>query len=211
MNIITLGGYKIRPVVLLVQERNDKTEFILHELALRGIHPDQFNGFSGDFSGLGTKFTYELDDPGGGWNIGAKPVATWLSMYSMLSALNMLSDDYFMVMEWDARFQTDWVIRTDKALRDVPKDFDMLYIGSCCAERAHRNHIAGDVWDVKWPMCNHATIIARKCIPDILRTQRKVYAPWDISLMLHTFKVVPMKIYTVLPRIVDQFDTNLQP
>ena len=46
--------------------------------------------------------------------------------------------------------------------------------------------------------------------PAVLETQRKVYAPLDISLALHTFSQEKLKVLTLLPRCVDQFDTSLQ-
>ena len=211
MKILTLGGLRIRPVVIVLQERPEKTGFILRELNSKGIYPDEFNGFNSTDSGLETRHPYELDSPGSGWNIGRKGVGIWLSQYSLLSALLWQPDDYFLILEWDAKFAPDWAGRTDKAIRGTPKDFDMLYLGSCCAQGPNKKHISGDVWEVNWPMCNHATIVAKKAIMDILRTQRKVYAPWDISLLLHTFEQTKKKVYCVLPRIVDQFDTVLQP
>lgn len=211
MKILDLNGTKIRPVVVVVSEKEERTNFILKELATRGIYPDVFNGFSSDLSGLVTKHTYELDNPGGGHLIGPKCVSTWISFYAMWSALNMLDDQFFLTMEWDAKFDKDWIPKTIDALKHAPKDFDMLLLGSCCTSKKPMTHIGGNVWNVRWPLCGHATIIAKKCIPKLLATQRKVYAPLDISLVLHTFEQAKLGVYTVLPRIVDQFDTFLPP
>jgi hypothetical protein len=204
---VIIGDYKIRPFVVGLQEMPERTSFIQSHFKDVGIEAEVFNGIHAIDSGLRTTHCYEVDAPGSGWNIGLKPVATWLSFYMMWSAMNLLPDEYFMTLEWDAKFQPDWRARTEAALRDVPKDFDLLLLGSCCCADRPKTQIAGDVWEVKYPQCGHATIVAKKALPIILRTQRKVYAPLDISLVFHTMPL--LKVYTVLPRIADQFNTKI--
>ena len=199
----------MRTFVVTLQEMPEKWKFIQNHLCERGISAEPFNGIHGVTSGLRTVFPYERDAPGSGWNCGVKPVATWLSFYMLWSALNLLDNPYFMTCEWDAKFPENWRERTEAALRDVPMDFDLLYLGSCCCGEAPKNHIRGEVWDVRWPLCGQATIVAKKALPVMLRTQRKVYAPLDISLLLHTLPM--LKVYTVLPTIVTQFNTDLKP
>lgn len=205
-----LGPYNIRAFVLTVQELPQRTAFIQRHFAERGIEAEEFNCFSAVESGLKTVHPYEFDAPGSGWNIGPKGVCMWLSQYMLWSAMNVCPDTHFLQLEYDSKFEPDWRERTEAALRDAPPDFDMLYIGSCCAGDAkHKVQVKGEVWDVRWPLCSHAIIIAKKALPTLLRTQRKVYAPIDISLTFHAFG--HLKIYTVLPRIADQWDTVLKP
>jgi len=204
-----IGKYKIRPFVVTVPEMPERTAFIMNHFKCSGIQAEEFHGISGSLSGVETTHTYDLDNPGTNWRIGAKPTATWLSFYMLWSALNLLPDSHFLTMEWDAKFEPDWLSRVTAALNDVPPDFDMLFIGSCCCAGKIQKHIRGQVYDVRYPVCGHATIVAKKAIPVLLRTQRKVYAPLDISLLLHTLPL--LKVYTVLPRIVDQFNTVIPP
>jgi hypothetical protein len=204
-----IGKYNIRPFTVVLQELPEKEAFIRKHFMHVGMESEYFNGISADVSGLRTLFPYEVDAPGSGWNMGSKPVATWLSFYMLWSAMNLLPESHFWQLEWDCHFPNDWRPRVEKALNDVPPDFDLLFIGSCCAENKPRTQIAGDVWEVKYPVCGHSTIIAKKALPIMLKTQRKVYAPLDISLAFHTLPL--LKTYVVLPRICDQFNTELQP
>lgn len=165
------------------------------------IHAEKF--------GLRTLFPYEVDNPGSGFNMGAKPTGIWLGHYMLWGALNLLPEDLFMVLEIDAKFESGWHSRISQALSDVPRDFDMLYPGSCCCGGRQKTHVKGEVYEVKYPMCTHCYIVAKKALPVLLRTQRKCYAPIDISMNFHSHP--EMKVYTVLPRIVDQFETNIQP
>ncbi len=204
-----LGDYNIRAFVVVVPEENHRTLFIQSHFKDVGIEAEEFSAISANESGLVTVHPYEVDNPGSGWKIGPKPTSCWVSFYMLWSALNLLPDEYFLTLEWDAQFPTDWKERTDRALRAVPKDFDMLFLGSCCCGDQSKTHISDEIYDVRYPQCGHATIIAKKALPVILRTQRKVYAPIDISLKFHTLP--QLKVYTVLPRIVNQFSTVLPP
>ena len=94
-----------------------------------------------------------------------------------------------------------------QAVKDTPSDFDFLFLGSCCCKDAPKTHVKGDVWDVRYPQCNHSQIIARKAMPTLLRTQRRFYAPADISLAANAFP--HLKVYTLLPRCADQSDTKI--
>lgn len=204
---LQLGTYNVRPFCVTVQEKPEKWEFIRKHFAEFGVVAESFGGISGSVSGLKTIHTYEADSPNSGWTVGPKAVATWLSFYMLWSAMNFMEDEYFWVLEWDCQFHSDWRERSEAALRNTPKDFDMLYLGSCCCSDLPKTHIAGEVFEVKYPQCGHSTIIAKKAIPTLLQTQRKVYAPLDISLKLHTLG--HLKVFTVLPRIFDQFNKVL--
>lgn len=204
---MNIGSYKIRPFVVTLQEMPEKERFIMAHFKERGIEAEPFNGISAAVSGLKTTHPYEVDAPGSGWNIGPKPVATWLSFYMLWGALNLLPDQHFLTLEWDCCFPENWRQRTEAALRDVPPDFDVLFLGSCCAMDKPKTHVAGEVWDVRYPMCGHATVIAKKALPVLLRTQRRVYAPLDISVA--AWSLPELKTFTVLPRIAGQFDTNI--
>ena len=206
---MNIAGYNIRPFVVVLQEMPEKEAFIQSHFKSMGIEAEPFNGISAAVSGLLTEHCYEIDNPGSGWKIGAKPVATWLSFYMLWSAMNLLPESHFFQLEWDCQFPGDWVQRVDLALRDTPPDFDMLYIGSCCAQDRVKRHIKGSVYEAHWPQCGHSVIIAKKALPVLLRTQRKVYAPLDISLTFHSLPL--LKVYTVLPRICNQFSTIIPP
>lgn len=204
-----LGPYNLRAFVVTLQELPEKEAFIMRHFKARGLEVEPFNGIHGDTAGLKTIFPYERDAPGSGWNIGIKPVATWLSFYMLWSALQYMPETHFLTLEWDCHFPDNWRERAERALRDVPPDFDLLYLGSCCAQDKPKRHVAGEVWEVKYPLCGHCTVVAKKALPVMLATQRKVYAPLDISLLLHTMPL--LKVFTVLPRIANQFEKEIAP
>jgi hypothetical protein len=202
-----LSGYNIRPFLITVPEAQDRTDFIMRHYAAVGFETEIFNGISSRDSGLVTTHTYEVDNPGSGYKIGKKEVAGWLSFYMAWSAMNFMPETHFWTTEFDCEFQPNWRERVEKALKDVPKDFDLLFVGSCCTKGKPMKHIAGDVFQMNQPQCGHSTIIAKKALPVMLATQRKVYGPLDVNLAAHT--LAHLKVFVILPRVCTQFSTYI--
>lgn len=166
-------------------------------------------GINAPVAGLATSHPYERDHPGSGFRMGSKPTGIWLSHWMAWNILLRYPDDRFLVLETDAKFQEGWQIKFAQALQDAPSNFDFLHIGHCCMEGHPRTHVKGDVWESKHAQCTHAYIVRRACLPFMLRTIRKCYAPIDIQMQLECFP--HLLTYAVMPRIVDQFNTVLSP
>jgi hypothetical protein len=213
-----LGPLNVRPFVMIVPEFPEKTVAIQKHLREIGIEAEEFPCFCAydklaapaePVSGLTTLHTYEVDAPGSGYRIGPKGVALCVSFLTFWTMAMFLPEDHFFFIEWDALFDPNWRERAEQALRDVPPDFDFLFLGSCCCEGKPTTHVKGEIYDVRYPMCNHAQIVAKKAMPTLLRTQRKIYAPADISLAFHAFP--HLKVYTLLPRCANQSNTIIPP
>lgn len=186
------------------KERREKASQHFRE---RGIHAKFFDGVHAEKMGIKTVLPYERDNPGSGFNMGFRCTGCWLSHFMLWSALNMMYEDAVVICEDDVKWHPDWHERFSKALGDVPQDWDMIWVGSCCTADKPKTLIAGDVYDCRYPLCTHAYCVAKKALPTILQTQRdaRVYAPLDCSLVFHTFP--KLKVYTILPRLCDQWDT----
>lgn len=211
-----LGNLNVRPFVMVVPEFPEKTAFIQNHLRAVGIEAEEFPCICAydpktglPLAGLTTTHTYEVDNPGSGYCIGHKPVSLMVSFITFWTMAMFLPDEYFLFIEWDAQFAPDWRLRSERAIADTPPDFDFLFLGSCCCKGKPQRQVKGEVFEVKYPMCNHAQIIAKKAMGTLVRTQRKIYAPADISLAFHAFP--HLKVYTLLPRCVNQFGTIIPP
>lgn len=143
--------------------------------------------------------------------IGDKKVAGNLSQYLCFSVMNGMDHTHFMFMEGDVRFVDGWEARLEQAMKDVPEDFDWLFVGSCCAADKEPLHVKGDIYEFpyrgpeKWnyyPQCSHCFIVAKKALQLLIDTNRDVANPSDVSVIINSFP--SMKVYAVLPRIADQ-------
>lgn len=168
-----------------------------------------FSSINAQLAGLATSHKYEVDHPGTGFRVGYKITGIWLAHVVLWMHLARLSDDKFLILEDDAQFPPDWEERVNKALSEVPGDFDFLHIGHCCIEGHPRTHVAGEVYDSKHMQCTHAYILSRKAIPFLLRTIRKCWAPIDAQLVFEAFP--HLRTFAVVPRIVAQFNTVIPP
>jgi hypothetical protein len=167
------------------------------------------------------RFFYGLDGPRSkltgtvvneGRLIDSRRMGNWLSQRALWAACLLLPDEPMLLLEDDAEFPLDWEPRFERAVRDAG-DFEILFIGSCCAENKPRTHIAGNVYEVRWPMCTHAYVVSgHKVLEKLIDVQDQLpcYTHMDISMQLHSLP--KLRTYTVLPRIVGQFDTpDLEP
>ena len=189
----------------------------------RGIGPrTYFHAVHGERQGLTTTQPYNLDHPGSGWIMGPRPLGCWLAHRMLWAALQMRGDAPdagYTVLEQDALFPADWQGYHDGVLRDLPADWDVVYLGSCCCEHRKKGLVKGNVYEVHYPLCTHAMLLRARALPVLIDTQdncqspmgdaKGFYAPIDISLTLHSLP--KLRVYTVLPRMVHQHDTVIPP
>ena len=179
--------------------------------AERGVDATFIYGVHAGKAGLFTKNTYDVDNPGTNYTIGAHGVGIWMSFIMMFQIANQMPDEHIFMLEHDANFDENWKARFDQGMKDVPSDFDFFFIGSCCLkDDKKKQQVKGDVWKVSHPNCNHACVIAKKCLPFVIETlSKKCWAPLDIQLIFECFP--HLKVYALLPRAVNQFGTFLHP
>lgn len=195
---------------ICLPESPQRIEKARAHFAERGLTDvDFFYGIHAGVAGLATSHVFELDHPNSGFKIGPAPTGCWLSHYMLWNTLTRLPDEHVLVLEDDVELDVDFVEQFERALVYVPQDFDLLYVGSCCVG-GHRAMIVGPrAVETKHVQCTHAYVIAKKCLPFLLRTFRKVWAPIDIQLQLEALP--HLKSYAVIPRIAGQFNTELPP
>lgn len=173
-----------------------------------GLEVQFMPSINGEVFGIQTSRDYTLDGPPfNGYKVPPRVVGIFLSHCTAWMAASLMDDEHFFIMEDDAAFCDGWKARLDQALSDVPADFDMLYVGSCCTKGKPVENVKGEVFIVEWPLCLHAYIVAKKALPTLVRTQRNCYAPIDVALAIHTLPY--LKAYTILPRIVTQRSLEL--
>jgi len=199
----------MRAFALTLSETPERTAKAKAHFDEHGVKAQFINGIHAEKFGLLTTHAYEVDHPGSGYRIPPKHVGMCLSHYIAWTVCSFFSDESFLILEDDAQFAPDWKSRYHAAMAHLPQDWDLFYIGSCNCELSQKDHIGGEVFKVVNPMCTHAILIRNKAIPVLLETQRKIWAPIDLSLI---FRSLPkLKTYCLLPRIVSQFDTVIQP
>lgn len=171
---------------------------------VEGIHAKKW--------GIQGRHIYLLDGrPQEQFYIGDGKVGCFLTWYLLYHLMKAMPYSHYRILESDAKFIDAWKEKLEQALRDVPEDFDFLFVGSCCAMDKEPVHVKGDVYEFtyrgesKWnyyPQCGHDYIISKKCVQTLIDTQRDVANPVDVSLIKYAFP--KLKVYAILPRLTDQ-------
>ena len=190
---------------------HSRAQVTLDHLRSMGVEVELFRGFDGAVSGLSTETTYEIDHPGTNYRIGARTISLYLGHVAMWRMCEVLDGDSFLILEDDVRFNPGWEEHFAFAIPALPSDWDLLYIGSCCAQ-GHGHHprqVSGHLHQVGYALCTHAYAVSKKALPVLIQACEKIYAGIDIAMCLHG--IPQLKTYAFLPRLADQFETNIAP
>jgi GR25 family glycosyltransferase involved in LPS biosynthesis len=175
----------------------DETAAHLDEM---GVSWERFNGFDNKICRLNAKDTFDLDRAGE--RLEAKHVAATLSHYLVWKVMSYQPDDSFWVLEYDVRLVHDWQQTYRLALANLPEDWDIFFLGSCCCKGRNTSLIGGNVYKVEYPLCGHAMMYRKKALPTLLKNHQKINMPLDIALFYMTLPY--LNVYTALPPIVMQ-------
>lgn len=212
-------------------ERFQKAKEHFAEVGLEDV--SFYMGLHKSTSGLDTKHLYMVDRGPGSpdehvpYGIGPHPVNIWVGHYGIWNALLLSGDPAWLVVECDAKFQPGWRAKFDEALAQADGylvGWDLIYFGSCATKLHPRQHIIGNLFRFfdTAPQCNHAYALTREAARIMVQTLRKVWAPIDVQQASECWgrplpraieMVAPrereLNVYAVLPRIVDQWNTEL--
>lgn len=198
-----------RELILTIPSNKARCDATLVHLNQRGIVPETFEGFDWKVTGLETTWKFEVDNPRTGYRMGPKIINLYLGHYALWKCMQYATGDSFLVLEDDVRFDDDWRGHMASALHNLPQDWDLLYIGSCCCDGRPRTQIKNRLHKVDYALCTHAYAFRRKALPILLEKCNRFWAAVDVEMV---FLAMPyLKTYAILPRIAQQFETELWP
>lgn len=174
----------------------------------QGLSPYYVNGIHAEKFGVTSSRPYDRDLPGSDWCLEPRTVGGYLSAYMVFNiAISHPEWEYILYIEDDTRFHDGWIHRAEQALKDVPNDFDWLFLSHCCTEGRETTHINSEIHLVKYPQAGHVSIIAKKALPILIESCRDACKPMDVHLFDEVFD--KLKVYTLLPRLAEQKNTIL--
>ena len=180
-----------------------------------GLHGVTFlTSINGERFGLKTIFPYAVDDPSGNFFCGHHETGIFLSHY-IAWQIAALGHGPVMILEDDAKLEPGWKESVNDALRDAPWDTEFIFVGHCGAAGAMKDHVTGNLWNVRYPACFHCYLIWPEAAQYMMETMRKMFGPVDLMTYVEDPRggsVAPfkkMKVLTILPRKVSQFNTEI--
>ena len=168
----------------------------------RKVDVEFINGVHAETFGILSWRAYRKNHPKLGELNEMAQVGLCLSHYMAWQVCQFLKGDLFMILEDDAEFPPDWKDRTADALANVPSDFDVLLIGSSHCSDKPTEHVKGEIYEVKYPFCTHAYIVTSSAAAQLMEMVRDASMHIDIGMIEKAYP--NLRVYTVLPRIVNQ-------
>ena len=107
-------------------------------------------------------------------------ISLLLKHYHILKDLSASDNSYALVLEDDVIFCDDFLINLEKCFTQLPKDWDLVWVGTCC--NLHSNYIPGKyVYRENSSRCTHAYLISKQCANKILNNITKITEAIDHS------------------------------
>jgi GR25 family glycosyltransferase involved in LPS biosynthesis len=179
-------------------------------MALMWFHT--FNGINGETAGLACTNYHTLSD-GTQYTPTAKHVSLCINHWFLWQKIRWHSqldgEGISLIMEDDVRFIDGWQEKFHNALRDVPEDWDILFIGSCYARHHGAVHVKGDVWKTEKPNCTHAYLIRHRALTTLIDKCQRIYT--NIDWLMVEQAIPHLRTYSILPRIAHQFEMENLP
>jgi GR25 family glycosyltransferase involved in LPS biosynthesis len=205
----------IQKLCLSLPEKPERKRKAQEHFDANGLHGVTFlTSIHGERFGLKTIFPYAVDDPSGNFFCGHHETGIFLSHY-IAWQIAALGHGPVMILEDDAKLEPGWKESTQYALRDAPLNTDFIFVGHCGAAGAMKDHVAGNLWNVRWPSCFHCYLIWPEAARYMMETMRKMFGPVDLMTFVQdprggsTAPFKNMKVLTILPRKVSQFNTEI--
>lgn len=192
-------------MLTLESENSKHTEELLKEA---GWKVKKFYGYDNKQDPvLTTNTPYLLDDPNSDYKIARGSIGNILAHWMLWKALEHFGEDeYYHVMEDDVRLRYNWRKNLGVAMGSVPTDWDMIYAGSCCIKMELQPHVKNNVYK-GCPLCTHWYMVKHKALKTLIETNSSAWGPIDIQINRST--APKLNIYSILPRIADQYNTDL--
>jgi hypothetical protein len=180
-------------------------------LKSQGVNFQFVEGIHGLTSGLLTCNPYTVDTPNAPYVLEHHQVAVFLTHWSLWKSLLLAQtmgwdkSPAYMIIEDDADFHPDWKRRVNAALKSLPDDWEYFAPGNCDTGVVPG---APGAYEVR-PLGTHCYIIRGTALEKTVKLLYKVWAPIDLALYYDAFP--HMKVFSLLPRCVDQLNMNLNP
>ncbi len=209
----------IQKLCLSLPEKLERKEAARKHFDENGLHGVTFlTSIHGEKFGLKTIFPYAVDDPSGNFFCGHHETGIFLSHY-IAWQIAALGNGPVMILEDDARLEEGWKESTDEALLSLDiraQPWHFLFVGSCGASGAAKKNIDRNVWRTPFGVsCFHCYIITPSGAQMLMENIRKMFGPVDLMTFIDDprggtnapFK--RMGVFTILPRKVSQFNTQI--
>ena len=163
----------------------------------RGLEVEVFPGIHGRTFGLSA-----VNFVGTNYPMSPGQIGCLLSHYMLWQTLSYLPDEEILILEDDAWFEEDFREQFHQAYRDLPADWQFVFVGGVAMEGKPIEKITDRVGIMRYPCGTHAYLVKRDLLSFLLETNHEARLPVDLQLMDNSLPT--LKCYTFTPSLVKQ-------
>jgi GR25 family glycosyltransferase involved in LPS biosynthesis len=173
----------------------ERTRLARKHFSTRRLDVQFFPGIHGKTFGLSAGYN-------GASRMLAEEIGRLLSHYMLWQTLAYLPHEEILILEDDARILADFPIRFRRAYRDLPRDWQFVFLGAVATEAKRDEQIADSEGVMSYPSGLHAYLVKRSVLPFLLETNHQAAMPIDRQLMTNSLPAI--KCFTFVPALVKQ-------
>ena len=113
-------------------------------------------------------------------NLSLGQIACYLSHYKCLNLFNKSNKEICLLFEDDIeQTNKDVITKINSIIKNVPKNFDIIYLGRCFSKCYLDKKINEDLCKTKYSLCMHSYIVSKKGCKKILKHLFPIKIPID--------------------------------
>lgn len=176
-----------------LDRRTDLNKRMRQELANIGINAERFPAF--DIKQMNGKFHY-MREKG--------HVGCLLSHINVILLAKYRKLDSVLILEDDAKFVHDVNERWESIEKDIPDDWDVLFLGSWSRPRdpSHNLYVKGEVFKTSYALLTHAYAVRQKAYDKLL--QVIVKDTQAVDQIIGSAQKFGLKVYSIHPVLAHQ-------
>jgi len=189
---------------------SDRKEDVNNQLKNHSIEPEwilDYDQESIDFETIGEIYSNILSEKFLGRRLRSSEISLILKHEECLRRIVENNYQNSVIFEDDIVLCENFIDKLDIYTSQLPKDYDLLWIGTCCnLQHSPIEHNKFVYQNMRGSRCTHAFLISLECARNILKEMKSIYFPSDFfyNKMIQDFT---LKSFWAEPALVTQ-NTN---
>lgn len=187
---------------ITLRETPIREQHIEDQLKIHSINAEKFYGINGFKLGLIPKIPDTISNPSAEKYATLGAVGNYLSHINLWNVCLRLPDEEFFILEDDCVFSKDFNIKFEKLYSNLPKDWNMIYVGWVpVGQNSPGEQICNGICkkDVNG---TNAYLIKKSAIPTLIETSYPLISTIDVCIRNRAWPLI--QTYVFDPSIVNQ-------
>ena len=187
---------------ITLRETPSREQYIEDQLKIHNINAEKFYGINGFKLGLVPKIPDTISNPSAEKYATLGAVGNYLSHINLWNVCLRLPDEEFFILEDDCVFSKDFNSKFEKLYSNLPKDWDMVYVGWVPVGSNNPGQQICKGICKKAVNGTNAYLVKKSIIPTLIETSHPLSTPLDISIRNKVWD--KLRYYVFDPSLINQ-------